>query len=75
MGIAYAGIDENLNGLTSGIFSLARLLETPAQLVVEALPTSEEQRQSIEDRGLYLIGLAATGGYLVLFLLLGIGRR
>jgi PDZ domain-containing protein len=36
LGLAYAQIDENLNGLTSGVFSLGRLLETPAQIVVDA---------------------------------------
>ncbi|MEJ7872126.1 MAG: hypothetical protein WKF67_07680 [Rubrobacteraceae bacterium] len=75
LGLAYAQIDENLNGLTSGVFSLGRLLETPAQIVVDALPTSDEQRQSIAESGIYFIGFAAAGLYFVLFLLLGIGRR
>ncbi len=75
LGLDYAQIDENLNGLTSGIFSLGRLLETPAQIVVDALPTSDEQRQSIEESGVYFIGFAAVGLYFILFLLLGIGRR
>lgn len=75
MGLAYVGIDENLNGLTNGIYSLGRLLETPAQVVIDSLPTSPEQQQSIAERGLYFIGFAAIGGYFVLFLLLGIGRR
>ena len=75
LGLAYAQIDENLNGLTSGIFSLGRLLEIPAQIVVDALPTAEVQRQSIEESGVYFIGFAAVGLYFVLFLLLGVGRR
>ncbi len=75
LGLAYAQIDENLNGLTSGVFSLGRLLETPAQIVVDALPTSDEQRQSIAESGIYFIGFAAAGLYFILFLLLGIGRR
>ena len=75
LGLAYAQIDENLNGLTTGVFSLGRLLETPAQIVVDALPTSDEQRQSIAESGIYFIGFAAAGLYFVLFLLLGIGRR
>ena len=75
LGLAYAQIDENLNGLTSGIFSLGRLLEIPAQIVVDALPTAEVQRQRIEESGVYFIGFAAAGLYFVLFLLLGIGRR
>ena len=75
LGLTYAGIDENLNGLTSAIYSLGRFLEIPAQVIIDSLPTSAEQQQSIAERGLYFIGLAAVGGYFVLFLLLGIGRR
>ena len=75
LGLVYGGIDEDLNGLTRGIFSLGRLIETPAQLVVDALPTSEDQRQTIESNGLYFIGFAAIAGYFILFLLLGVGRR
>lgn len=75
LGLVYAQIDENLNGLTSGIFSLGKLLEIPAQIVMDALPTSDEQRHSIEESGVYFIGFAAVGLYFVLFLLLGVGRR
>ena len=75
LGLAYSEIDENLNGLTSGIYNLGRLLETPAGVVLDALPTSGEQRQSIEEGGIYSIGFAAVALYFILFLLLGIGRR
>ena len=75
LGLVYSEIDENLNGLTSGIYSLGRLLETPAGVVLVALPTSGEQRQSIEEGGLYFVGFAAVALYFILFLLLGLGRR
>jgi len=75
LGLTYAGIDENQNDLTSGIYSLGRLLEIPAQVIVDSLPTSAEQQQSNAERGIYFIGFAAAVGYFVLFLLLGIGRR
>ncbi len=75
MGLVYSSIDENLNGLTRGIYGLARLLEIPAQAILDALPTSPEQRQSITEGGLYFIGFAAVLGYYILFLLLGVGRR
>jgi hypothetical protein len=75
LGLVYTGIEENLNGLTRGIYGLGRLIEIPAEVVIDALPTSAEQRQTIETSGLYFIGLAAAGGYFILFLLLGVGRR
>ena len=75
MGLVYSGIDENLNGLTQGIYGLGRLLEIPAQVVIDALPTSSEQEQSIREMGIYFIGFAAVAGYFILFLLLGVGRR
>jgi len=75
LGLVYSQIDEDLNGLTRGIYDLARLLEIPAQVVLDALPTSEEQRQTIAENGVYSIGFAAVAIYFVLFLLLGVGRR
>ena len=75
LGISYAGIDANQNGLTSGIVSLAQLLEIPARALLQALPLSPEQRQSAETGGLYFVGFAAVGFYFILFLLLGVGRR
>ena len=75
LGLVYSNIAENLNGLTQGIYSLGRLLEIPAQAVIDALPTSSEQRQNIQSGGLYVIGFAAAAGYFILFLLLGVGRR
>lgn len=75
MGLIYSEIDEGLNDVTRAIHDLARLLEIPAQLVLDALPTSPEQRQSIAEGGIYSIGFAAVVGYFILFLLLGVARR
>lgn len=75
LGLAYSEINENLNGLTQGIYSLARLLEIPAEVVLDVLPTSADQRETIQANSLYYIGFTAAGIYFVLFLLLGVGRR
>ena len=75
LGISYLGVDPNQNGLTSGVVSLAELLETPARALLQALPLSPEQQQSVNTGGLYFIGFAACGFYFILFLLLGVGRR
>ncbi len=73
--IVFIGVDPNQNGVTSGVVSLAQLLETPARALINYLPLSAEQQQSVDSSGPYFVGFAAAGGYFVLFLLLGIGRR
>lgn len=75
LGISYLGVDPNQNGLTSGVVSLAQLLEIPATALLEALPLSPEQQQRVASGGLYFIGFAAVGFYFILFLLLGVGRK
>ena len=73
--IVFIGVDPSQNGLTSGVVSLAELLETPARALINYLPLSPEQQQSVSSNDPYFVGFAAAGGYFVLFLLLGIGRR
>ncbi|HKH77841.1 MAG TPA: hypothetical protein VKA51_12855 [Rubrobacteraceae bacterium] len=73
--IVFIGADPSQNGLTSGVVSLAELLETPTRVLINYLPLSAEQQQSVDSRAPYFVGFAAIGGYFVLFLLLGIGRR
>ena len=75
LAIVYLGIDVNQNGLTSGIVSLAQLLEAPVRALLGRLPLSPDQQQSVKTGGLYFVGFVAAGGYFVLFLLLGVGRR
>ena len=75
LGTSYLGVDPNQNGLTSGVVSLAELLETPARALLQALPLSPEQQQSVDTGSLYFVGFAACGLYFILFLLLGVGRR
>ena len=73
--IVFIGVDPSRNGLTSGVVSLAELLETPARVLMNYLPLSEEQQQRADSSSPYFVGFAAAGVYFVLFLLLGIGRR
>jgi hypothetical protein len=73
--IVFIGVDPSQNGLISGVVSLAELLETPARALINYLPLSAEQQQSVDSSAPYFVGFAAAGGYFVLFLLLGIGRR
>lgn len=73
--VVYAGVDEFTNGLTEVIYSLGRLLESPAEALLLALPLSEGQRTIVGGNGFYTTALVAAAGYFSLYLLLGVGRR
>ena len=73
--IDFIGVDPSRNGLTSGVVSLAVLLEAPARALMDYLPLSAGQQQRVDSNAPYFVGFAAAGGYFVLFLLLGIGHR
>ncbi|MDQ4106512.1 MAG: hypothetical protein M3157_04975 [Actinomycetota bacterium] len=75
IGIVYAGIEADTNSLTEVIYSLGTLLESPAQALVNALPLSEEQRSVADPNSFYAVAITAVGGYFILYLLLGVGRR
>ncbi len=61
-GLAYLGYTQDQNQVTAAIYGLAQLLEIPAQMLLPA-------------RGFFTQVLAAAGGYFLIYLLLGIGRR
>jgi hypothetical protein len=75
MGLSYTGVVPGTNQLTSAIYSLARLLESPAVVLLNALPLTVEQRQAANTSSFYVIALTAIAGYFILYLLLGVGRR
>jgi hypothetical protein len=75
VGLFYAGVEEGTNGLTAAIYSLAELLESPAVVLLNALPLSAEQRATVDTSSFYVISLTAAAGYFILYLLLGVGRR
>jgi hypothetical protein len=75
VGMVYMGVQADTNGLTTAVYSLGELLESPAAALINALPLSPEQRSEVNAGGFYFTALAAAAGYFVLYLLLGIGRR
>lgn len=75
IGMFYVGVEQNTNGLTEALYSLGALLESPATLLLNALPLSEEQRDVADPNSFYVVAFTAAGGYFILYLLLGIGRR
>lgn len=75
IGIVYASVDANTNGLTQVIYSLGVLLESPAQALLTVLPLSAEQRDIADPNDFYAVAITAVIGYFILYLLLGVGRR
>lgn len=62
VGLSYLGYGPGDNQIVELVFQMARLLEIPAQML-------------LPGRGFYTITLAAAGGYFLIYLLLGVGRR
>lgn len=75
VGMFYVGVEEGTNGLTAALYSLGELVESPAQVVINFLPFSDEQLQVADANSFYVVALGAAALYFVLYLLLGIGRR
>ncbi len=75
VGLVYAGIEARTNVVTEAIYGLGQLLESPAALLLEALPLTEAQRRIASANSFYAVALTAAAAYFILYLLLGIGRR
>jgi hypothetical protein len=75
VGLVYAGVEQGGNQLTSAVYGLANLLESPAVVLLNALPLTVEQREAADTSSFYVIALTAAAGYFILYLLLGVGRR
>ena len=75
VGLVYAGLQQDTNGLTEALYSLGTLLESPAAALLKVLPLSADWRDVLEPSNFYVIALTAAAGYFILYLLLGVGRR
>jgi hypothetical protein len=75
VGLVYAGVKQGANGLTRAIYSLGTLLESPAAILLNALPLSAEQRSVADSSSFYVVALTAAAVYFIIYLLLGVGRR
>jgi hypothetical protein len=75
VGLVYADVEQGTNGLTAAIYSLGVLLESPAAVLLNALPLTVEQREAANTSSFYVIAFTAAAGYFILYLLLGVGRR
>lgn len=72
VGLVYADVRQGTNGLTEAIFSLGLLLESPAALLLGAVPALQ---QYLDPGSFFTVALTAAALYFILYLLLGVGRR
>jgi hypothetical protein len=73
VGLVYANVEQGTNQLTSALYSLGALLESPATLLVNAVSSSGQVE--LNPNNFYVVALTAAAGYFIIYLLLGIGRR
>ncbi len=72
VGLVYADVRQGLNNLTEAIYSLGTLLESPAALLLGAVPALQ---QYLDPNSFFTVALTAAVLYFILYLLLGVGRR
>ena len=70
--LVYVGINAGANTVVQAIYSLGALLESPAALLLNAVRTLQRY---LDPNSFFTVALTAVGLYLILYLLLGIGRK
>jgi hypothetical protein len=70
--LVYVNIGAGANTVTRAVYSLGALLESPAALLLNAVPALQ---QYLNPNSFFTVALTAVGLYLVLYLLLGIGKK
>ncbi len=72
VGLVYVDVRQGANNLTEAIYSLGTLLESPAALLLGAVPALQ---QYLDPNSFFTVALTAAALYFILYLLLGVGRR
>ncbi|MGH3145486.1 MAG: hypothetical protein ACRDTR_06750 [Rubrobacter sp.] len=72
VGLVYTGFGQGNSVVINAVFSLARLLESPAAFLLAAVPALQ---QYLDPNNFFAVALLAAALYFVLYLLLGVGRR
>ena len=70
--LVYVGIAGGTNTVTRAVYSLGALLESPAALLLNAVPALQ---QYLNPNNFFTVALTAVGLYLILYLLLGVGKK
>ena len=72
VGLHYTSVGPGINVLTNAVYSLGVLVESPSRLL---LNTVTPLQQYLNPRNFYVVALTAAAIYLILYVLLGVGRR
>ncbi len=70
--LVYVGINGGANTVTRAVYSLGVLLESPAALLLNAVPALQRY---LDPGSFFTVALTAVGLYLALYLLLGVGKK
>ena len=70
--LMYAGVGPGTNVLTNAVYSLGRLLESPAAFLLETVTTVQRY---LNPKSFYVVAFSAAALYFIIYLLLGVGRR
>jgi hypothetical protein len=72
VGLMYTNVEQDTNILTSAVYSLGVLVESPARLLLNTVTPLQEY---LNPENFYVVALTAAVVYFILYLLLGVGRR
>ena len=70
--LVYINVGQGANVVTDAIYSLGRLLESPAAFV---LNTVTALQRYLDPGNFSVVAISAAALYFILYLLLGVGRR
>lgn len=70
--LVYANVAQGANVLTDAIYSLGKLLESPAAFLINTITALQ---QYLDPSNFYVVAISAAVLYFILYLLLGVGRR
>jgi hypothetical protein len=70
--LMYAGVGQGTNVLTNAVYSLGRLLESPAAFLIQSITVLQD---FLDPSNFYAVAISAAALYFIISLLLGVGRR
>ena len=70
--LMYAGVGQGTNVLTNAVYSLGKLLESPAAFLLQSITVLQNY---LNPNNFYVVAISAAVLYFIIYLLLGVGRR